>query len=144
MATATMPFRGASSAVIFEAILNRAPAPAIRLNPDLPAGLERVIDRALEKDRELRYQHASEMRSELLRLKRDTSTNRVPAANSGNNAGGASGEWSSSGDSFVARCRVLQPIHQPRHRSRRPAAAPLWSRSPNSTSSEPPPLSLPS
>jgi serine/threonine protein kinase len=77
MATGTLPFRGESSAVIFEAIFNRAPAPAIRLNPDLPAGLERIIDRALEKDRELRYQHASDMRSELLRLKRDTESGRM-------------------------------------------------------------------
>jgi eukaryotic-like serine/threonine-protein kinase len=83
MATGTLPFRGESSALIFDAILNRAPAPAIRLNPDTPVELERVIDRALEKDRELRYQHASEMRSELLRLKRDTGSSRVAAASSG-------------------------------------------------------------
>ena len=83
MATGTLPFRGESSALIFDAILNRAPAPAIRLNSDVPAELERIIDRALEKDRELRYQHASEMRSELLRLKRDTGTGRVTAASSG-------------------------------------------------------------
>jgi serine/threonine protein kinase/Tol biopolymer transport system component len=82
MATGTLPFRGESSAVIFEAIFNRAPAPAIRLNPGLPAGLERIIDRALEKDRELRYQHASDMRSELLRLKRDTESGRWIAGSS--------------------------------------------------------------
>ncbi len=83
MATGTLPFRGESSALIFDAILNRAPVPAIRLNPDMPAELERIIDRALEKNRDLRYQHASEMRSELLRLKRDTGTGRVTAASSG-------------------------------------------------------------
>jgi serine/threonine protein kinase/Tol biopolymer transport system component len=83
MATGTLPFRGESTPLIFDAILNRAPAPAIRLNPDMPAELERIIERALEKDRELRYQHASEMRSELLRLKRDTGTGRVAAASSG-------------------------------------------------------------
>ena len=80
MATGAVPFRGETSATIFEAILNRAPLPALRLNPDLPAKLEDIINRALEKDRELRYQHASEMRSELLRLKRETDSARVMAA----------------------------------------------------------------
>ena len=83
MATGTLPFRGESSAVIIEAILNRAPLAAIRLNPDLPPKLEDVINRALEKDRDLRYQHASEMRSELMRLKRDTNSGRMSAAHSG-------------------------------------------------------------
>jgi len=78
-----LPFRGESSAVIFESILSRAPLPPLRLNPDLPPKLEDIINRSLEKDRELRYQHASDMRSELLRLKRDTDTGRVPAASSG-------------------------------------------------------------
>jgi TolB-like protein/Tfp pilus assembly protein PilF len=69
--------------VIFESILNRAPVPPVRLNPDLPPKLEDIINRALEKDRELRYQHASDMRSELKRLKRDSETGRVAAASSG-------------------------------------------------------------
>jgi Tol biopolymer transport system component/predicted Ser/Thr protein kinase len=90
MATGTLPFRGESSATIFEAILNRAPAPAMRLNPDLPARLEDIINKALEKDRELRYQHASDIRADLQRLKRDTDSSRqTPAA--GAEAAGASG-----------------------------------------------------
>jgi eukaryotic-like serine/threonine-protein kinase len=86
MATGQLPFRGDSTATIFEAILNRAPVPAMRLNPDLPPKLEDIINRALEKDRELRYQHASEMRSELLRLKRDTGTGQVAVVSSGTTA----------------------------------------------------------
>src|ERR1700723_188499 len=78
MATGTLPFRGDSSALITDAILHRAPVAPVRLNPDIPAKLEEVINRALEKDRTLRYQHASDMRSELRRLKRDTeSSSRV-------------------------------------------------------------------
>ena len=76
MATGVLPFRGDTSALIFNAILERAPVPATRINPDLPAKLEDIINRALEKDRELRYQSAKEMRSELLRLKRDTDSSR--------------------------------------------------------------------
>jgi serine/threonine protein kinase/Flp pilus assembly protein TadD len=83
MVTATLPFQGDTSGVIFDAILNRAPLSPVRLNPSLPLKLEDIINRALEKDRELRYQHASDMKSELLRLKRDTDTGRVPSASSG-------------------------------------------------------------
>jgi serine/threonine protein kinase/TolB-like protein/Tfp pilus assembly protein PilF len=79
MATGALPFRGDSTAMIFDAILNRAPTASVRLNPDLPPELERIINRALEKDRELRYQHASEMRAELQRLKRDTDSSRSAA-----------------------------------------------------------------
>jgi serine/threonine protein kinase/Flp pilus assembly protein TadD len=76
MATGVTPFRGESTGVIFQAILDRAPAPAIRLNPDLPPKFEDIINKALEKDRDLRYQVAAEMRADLKRLKRETDISR--------------------------------------------------------------------
>jgi serine/threonine protein kinase len=81
MTTGMMPFRGDSSAVIFKAILDADPPSAVRLNPDVPAELERIIDKALEKDRELRYQGAAEIRADLKRLKRETeSRHRTPSS----------------------------------------------------------------
>ncbi|HVM93119.1 MAG TPA: protein kinase [Terriglobales bacterium] len=76
MATGLLPFRGESSGVIQREILDRAPAAAARINPDVPAELERIINKALEKDRDLRYQHAGDMRADLKRLKRETDTSR--------------------------------------------------------------------
>jgi serine/threonine protein kinase/Flp pilus assembly protein TadD len=83
MTTGALPFRGESSGVIFREILDRDPVPAIRLNPDLPPKLEDIISKALEKDRNLRYQHASEMRTDLQRLKRDTESRQAVPASSG-------------------------------------------------------------
>jgi serine/threonine protein kinase/tetratricopeptide (TPR) repeat protein len=83
MATGMLPFHGETSALIFKAILDSEPPPAIRFNRDIPAELERIINKALEKDRNLRYQGAAEIRADLQRLKRDTETGRAIAASSG-------------------------------------------------------------
>ncbi len=115
MSTGQLPFRGESSAVICKAILDAAPTPAVRLNPDVPTELERIINRALEKDRSLRYQSAADMRSELQRLKRDTETGRATAASSGTVA------VAQESSSPVAQPRVAQP---PSPASGSPALAP--------------------
>jgi len=93
MATGVLPFRGETSGTIAQAILSSVPVPPVRLNPDIPAKLEEAIQRALEKDRELRYQHASDIRAELRRLKRDSDSEHtaiVPGA------GGGKSSWKST------------------------------------------------
>ena len=83
MATGTLPFRGESTGVIFNAILERPPVPSVRINPEIPSKLEEIINKALEKDRNLRYQHAADMRTDLQRLKRDSDSEYGSAASSG-------------------------------------------------------------
>ena len=95
MTTGAVPFRGETSAIIFDAILNRAPVPVARLNPEVPAKLDDIINKALEKDRDLRYQHASDIRSDLKRLQRDSGsghrTTSVAEASGVSAAAGSSG-----------------------------------------------------
>ena len=79
MATGLLPFRGDTSGMIFDGILNRVPTPPVRLNPEIPIELERIISKALEKDRDIRYQHAGDLCADLKRLKRDTDTGRAVA-----------------------------------------------------------------
>ena len=122
MATGKQAFSGSTSAEIFDAILNRSPVAPVRLNPEIPAKLEDVINKALEKDRDLRYQHASDLRSDLKRLKRDTSSDRrvatdrsdaIPASSA---TASASGVAPASGSSAAATSGTMVPA----------TARPLW------------------
>ena len=102
MATGTLPFRGGSSAEIFKSILDAAPVPAVRLNPEMPSDLERIINKALEKDRNLRYQSAADLRSDLQRLKRDTDSGRSSSLASGSSSSVAAATPSSSRKYVIA------------------------------------------
>ena len=124
MCTGTLPFRGDSSGAMFDSILNRSPVPPVRINPDTPSKLEEIINKCLEKDRNLRYQHASDVRTDLQRLRRDTESARLSSATPAtapHRVANRTRTWAISAAVFVIVAAVSVGVY--RHRSRPPIPA---------------------
>jgi eukaryotic-like serine/threonine-protein kinase len=136
MATGRQAFSGNTSGVIFNAILEKEPAPVLRLNPDLPPDVERIISKALEKDQRMRYQHAADLRADLQRLKRDTDSGRSSAsaraaevaasASSAIPVGGASGPVSAQSSAFPSGATQVTSPNSGSSSAQIPAQTPRW------------------
>jgi Tol biopolymer transport system component/tRNA A-37 threonylcarbamoyl transferase component Bud32 len=111
MCTGTLPFRGDTSALIFNAILERAPVAPVRLNPDVPADLERIVNKALEKDRDIRCQSAAELRTDLKRLKRDTESGKSAATGVASAVGRKRSRWLAVGALLVALAGITWGVY---------------------------------
>ena len=111
MCTGTLPFRGDTSALIFNAILERAPVAPVRLNPDVPADLERIVNKALEKDRDIRCQSAAELRTDLKRLKRDTESGKSAATGVASAVGRKRSRWLAVGALLVALAGIAWGVY---------------------------------
>jgi eukaryotic-like serine/threonine-protein kinase len=111
MCTGTLPFRGDTTGVIFKAILDGTPTSAVRLNPDIPPKLEEIITKCLEKDRKLRYQHASDIRTDLQRLKRDTESGKSAATGVASPVGRKRSRWLARGALLVALAGITSGVY---------------------------------